>query len=90
MTADSDTYMEKEENPRHFSIFIEGETWSDTETTETNDETIVIEIKLFWYRKEKKVIEQRGKPQKTQEYMETWYMREVTMLIGDELRTESK
>ena len=54
MTADSDIYMEKEENPRHLSIFIEGETWSDTEMTETNDETIVIEIKLFWYREEKK------------------------------------
>ena len=25
MTVDSDIYMEKEEYPRHFSIFIEGE-----------------------------------------------------------------
>lgn len=63
---------------------------TDTGTTEANDETIVIEIMLFWYREEKKAIGQKGEPEKTQEYMDTWYMTEVTMQISDELRTESK
>ena len=62
---------------------------TDTGTTEANDETIVSETLLFCYR-EKKVIEQKGEHKKTQEYMDTWYMTEVTMQISDELRTESK
>ena len=59
---------------------------TDTGTTEAN----VIEIMLFWYREEKKVIEQKGEPKKTQEYMDTWYMTEVTMQISDELRVNEQ